>query len=73
MFVPKKIALITVKFVLAVLQLALHDTTIYETNKKGVQTCFRNNMARYNGVDLLPDSCDTIDKKYGFFSLSMPT
>lgn len=40
---------------------------------KNILTCLRNNMARYNGVDLFPDSCDTIDKKYGFFSLSMPT
>lgn len=36
-------------------------------------TCLRNNMALYNGIHLFPESCDTIDKKYGFFSESMPT
>lgn len=36
-------------------------------------TCLRNSMARYNGIHLLPESCDTTDKKYGFLSLSIPT
>lgn len=45
------------------------ETMITGTN----YTCFLNSIALYNGMFLLPDSCDTMDRKYGFLSESIPT
>lgn len=36
-------------------------------------TCFRKSMTLHKGIDFVPESWETIDRKQGCFSESMPT